>query len=123
MDLKRYLDQLPLDKQLPLAECKSYMFQICQAVCFAHQRRVIHRDLKPQNLLVDGKGAIKLADFGLARAIGIPVRVYTHEVWRHPFIFVCVPIEEYQKKLYLRLLRYGTVPQRFSWELSATQWE
>ncbi|CAJ0600943.1 unnamed protein product [Cylicocyclus nassatus] len=80
MDLKRYLDQLPADKRLPPAECKSYMFQICQAICFAHQRRVIHRDLKPQNLLVDGKGAIKLADFGLARAIGIPVRVYTHEV-------------------------------------------
>ncbi|KAJ1369835.1 Cell division protein kinase 1 [Parelaphostrongylus tenuis] len=80
MDLKRYLDQLPTDKKLPAAECKSYMFQICQAICFAHQRRVIHRDLKPQNLLVDGKGAIKLADFGLARAVGIPVRVYTHEV-------------------------------------------
>lgn len=59
---------------------KSYLYQILQAICFCHQRRVLHRDLKPQNLLVDQNGAIKLADFGLARAIGIPIRAYTHEV-------------------------------------------
>jgi cyclin-dependent kinase 1 len=43
-------------------------------------RRVLHRDLKPQNLLIEKDGTIKLADFGLARAVGVPVRVYTHEV-------------------------------------------
>ncbi|EJW72003.1 cyclin dependent kinase 1, partial [Wuchereria bancrofti] len=40
----------------------------------------MHRDLKPQNLLVSAEGIIKLADFGLARAVGVPVRAYTHEI-------------------------------------------
>lgn len=53
---------------------------------FMHMRRVIHRDLKPQNLLIDNKGAIKIADFGLGRAFGIPVRAYTHEVSTHSFV-------------------------------------
>jgi serine/threonine protein kinase len=48
------------------------------AYCHAH--RVMHRDLKPQNLLIDKNGVIKLADFGLARAFGLPVKTYTHEV-------------------------------------------
>jgi len=49
-------------------------------VAYCHVRRVLHRDLKPQNLLIDRHGYIKLADFGLARAFGMPVRTYTHEV-------------------------------------------
>ena len=55
---------------------------------FLHSNRIFHRDLKPQNLLIseDGK-TIKLADFGLARAFGLPIKTYTHEVvtlWYRP---------------------------------------
>ena len=59
---------------------QSYMFQMIAGLNFCHARRILHRDLKPQNLLIDRSGALKLADFGLARAFGIPVRTYTHEV-------------------------------------------
>ncbi len=81
MDLKKYIDTaIPAKEFMDPQLVKSYTYQILQAMLFCHQRRVLHRDLKPQNLLIDKNGAIKLADFGLARAFGIPVRVYTHEV-------------------------------------------
>lgn len=59
---------------------QSYTYQILQGIVFCHSRRTLHRDMKPQNLLIDANGALKLADFGLGRAFGIPVRAYTHEV-------------------------------------------
>ncbi len=54
--------------------------QILEGILYCHRRRVLHRDLKPQNLLIDKNGIIKIADFGLGRVFGVPVRVYTHEV-------------------------------------------
>ncbi|XP_041117296.1 cyclin-dependent kinase 2-like [Polyodon spathula] len=78
-DLKKYMDSSqPVGMPLPLV--KSYLLQLLQGISFCHSHRVIHRDLKPQNLLINRAGAIKLADFGLARAFGVPLRTYTHEV-------------------------------------------
>lgn len=59
---------------------QSYCYQLLQGIAYCHAHRVLHRDLKPQNLLIDKHGNIKLADFGLARAFAVPVRMYTHEV-------------------------------------------
>ena len=78
---------------------KSFLFQLLTGIAHCHIHRVLHRDLKPQNLLINREGSklnnllthscinfylligeLKLADFGLARACGIPVRSYTHEV-------------------------------------------
>jgi len=59
---------------------KWFLYQLLNGVAYCHFHRVLHRDLKPQNLLINREGELKLADFGLARAFGIPVRSYTHEV-------------------------------------------
>ncbi|GAO15002.1 uncharacterized protein UV8b_00486 [Ustilaginoidea virens] len=98
LDLKRYMEALPVSdggrgKALPEGSSatilhlglsdvviRKFMMQLCDGIKYCHSRRVLHRDLKPQNLLIDKDGNLKLADFGLARAFGVPLRTYTHEV-------------------------------------------
>ena len=79
-DLKKYMDSRGDHGQLDYITIKSFMHQLLQGIAFCHENRVLHRDLKPQNLLINNKGALKLADFGLARAFGIPVNTFSNEV-------------------------------------------
>jgi serine/threonine protein kinase len=77
-DLKKYMKALKMP--LPPATIKNLAFQLCRGVEFCHANRILHRDIKPQNLLVDNRLRLKIADFGLARAYSVPVPKYTHEV-------------------------------------------
>ena len=77
-DLKKYLDICDSGLDLPIL--KSFLYQLLNGIAHCHHHRILHRDLKPPNLLINREGQLKLADFGLARAFGIPVRSYTHEV-------------------------------------------
>ncbi|WP_265487117.1 Stk1 family PASTA domain-containing Ser/Thr kinase [Lactobacillus sp. PV012] len=66
VDLKEYIKE---HKPLPLKEVISIMDQILDAMALAHDHNVIHRDLKPQNILMDKNGNIKIVDFGIAVAL------------------------------------------------------
>lgn len=60
------------DEAIPLAEALDVVSQLCRALDFAHQREVIHRDVKPSNIRYLDDGLVKIMDFGIARMAGTP---------------------------------------------------
>jgi eukaryotic-like serine/threonine-protein kinase len=55
--------------QLPVTEAVAYAIEIARALGAAHSRHIVHRDVKPQNVLIDEEGAAKVTDFGIARTL------------------------------------------------------
>jgi len=69
------------------ADIKAWMGMLSRAIWFCHESFVLHRDIKPNNLLIAADGEVKLADFGLARSFSDPYRVMTSNVitrWYRP---------------------------------------
>lgn len=79
VDLQKFL-QLGT---ISVAQAKYYAQQILEGLAFCHEHRVMHRDLKLSNVLVNGDGVVKLCDFGMARAFSRneqSIRNYTNKV-------------------------------------------
>ncbi|KAJ3321184.1 hypothetical protein HDV06_004527 [Boothiomyces sp. JEL0866] len=70
-DLKTLMENMP--EPFLLSETKTLMLQLLSAIDCLHNNWIIHRDLKTSNLLMNNRGQIKVADFGLARRFGSPI--------------------------------------------------
>ena len=70
--------------------------QLLEALCYCHSHRLLHRDIKPGNVLLTGNLRVKLGDFGLARSFRVPARRFTPEVvtlwYRSPELLLGSPL-------------------------------
>ena len=82
------LRQLMASGELAPSDALNVVPQICEALQYAHEMGVVHRDVKPENVLLDASGRVKIADFGLAKLVGTPAGTptltRTHQVMGTP---------------------------------------
>jgi serine/threonine-protein kinase len=63
-------DVIKQRRELPLAEKISYLEQVCAGLAFAHKAGIVHRDVKPANIMIDRERVVRILDFGIARIEG-----------------------------------------------------
>lgn len=64
-------DVVEREGPLPVVEALAFAHQVARALAYAHERGIVHRDVKPHNILVDEDGGAKVTDFGLARSLDL----------------------------------------------------
>ncbi|HEY4600354.1 MAG TPA: Stk1 family PASTA domain-containing Ser/Thr kinase [Cerasibacillus sp.] len=77
MTLKEYIQRF---SPLPVQDVVDIMKQITSAIHHAHEHNIIHRDIKPQNILIDQNGQVKVTDFGIAIALSSTALTQTNSI-------------------------------------------
>ncbi len=80
-ELRDILDE---EKQLPVEQALDIVIQVAQGLAYAHEHNIIHRDVKPSNIMVVRDGHVKITDFGIARMESASVRTQTGMVLGSP---------------------------------------
>ncbi|MGV2941060.1 Stk1 family PASTA domain-containing Ser/Thr kinase [Mesobacillus sp. LC4] len=75
--LKQYIQQ---HAPVPVEEALDIMKQLTSAISHAHQNHIVHRDIKPHNILIDSNGTVKITDFGIAMALSATSITQTNSV-------------------------------------------
>jgi serine/threonine-protein kinase len=88
-----FIEGTPLDKllqpggeRLSLSQCLDIGIQVAEALDYAHRRGVVHRDVKPANILLTAEGRAKIADFGIAKLAGVQMTQAGHMVGTPAFM-------------------------------------
>src|SRR5882724_5994440 len=75
-NLHRAKTQQP-ERYFETDEIRQWVFQLCEAMHYAHQQKVVHRDIKPANLMINERGELKVGDFGIGRTVADTVNRVT----------------------------------------------
>lgn len=78
-------DMLHTGARLRAGQALDIIIQVCDAVGFAHEKGIIHCDVKPQNVLVQPDGKVKVTDFGIARAFTAGTSEQRGKLWGTPY--------------------------------------
>ena len=80
-ELRDVLNEKPM---LPIGQVLEIVIQVAQGLAYAHEHGIVHRDVKPSNIMVLGDGHVKITDFGIARMSSASVRTQTGMVLGSP---------------------------------------